>query len=90
MQFVDFCTILNIREELFRLVTKLGLIKKDKYISKYYKISTYIDSKNRTQKKYFLTEEGFINICSQYRGLKAEAFREVIIENYIAQRAVIQ
>ncbi len=69
---------------------KVGFTSESKFVRKYYKIATYKDKSNRETKKYYLTEKGFMNLCVQYKGLKAEELRELLIEEYIAQRTIVE
>ena len=87
----DIEVAINRRIELFEAKdeSKLGLMSESKFVRKYYKIATYKDKYNRDQKKYYLTEKGFMNLCVQYKGLRAEELRELLIEEYIAQRTIV-
>lgn len=87
----DIEVAIGVRERLYdrKDQPKLGLVSKEKFVRKFYKLASYLARNGEMRKKYFLTERGFFNVCVQYKGDLAEEVRELLIENYIAQRTIV-
>lgn len=61
---------------------KNNLLKIEENIDKYFKDSSYIDSKNRTNKGYELTRQGFDLIVLSFTGEKALKYKVWFIEEF--------
>lgn len=62
----------------------------DKFTALNFEVSKYKDSSGKWNKEYLMTKDGFTFLVMGYRGKKAAAFKEALIDRFNAMEAFIK